>query len=223
MPLITTVLFDLDDSLLDTFQARVDALTEAFQAGGVVHITGEQVAVGLRGNQLRSIVDELKETAGSQFDLLGCYRQAYYRKGLVPPVFAGIRDLVASLQARGIKLGVVTQKERVYQLDGRDCGAVCELRSTGLADFFPITVGFEDVAKHKPDPEGIHKALRELGGTPEATLFVGDSPADIGAALAAGCVPCHAVWALPEAHRSLDGLTPQHVLEAPQQVESLLR
>ena len=65
-----------------------------------------------------------------------------------------------------------------------------------MASRFSVVVGFEDVARHKPYPEGVELALERLGVLPEEALLVGDSAADIEAARAAGCPSCHATWGI---------------------------
>ena len=65
-----------------------------------------------------------------------------------------------------------------------------------MASLFSVVVGFEDVARHKPDPEGVELALGRLGVLPKEALLVGDSAADIEAARAAGCPSCYATWGI---------------------------
>ncbi len=43
---------------------------------------------------------------------------------------------------------------------------------------FDFIIGGEDVSKHKPDPEGLLKAIQETGKNKKETLYVGDSLVD---------------------------------------------
>ena len=54
----------------------------------------------------------------------------------------------------------------------------------GIANVAIITEG--DVARTKPDPEGILKALDHLGLRPDEVIAIGDHPVDVAAASAAG-------------------------------------
>ena len=75
---------------------------------------------------------------------------------------------------------------------------------------------------HKPDPESIKLAVRKLGVTADEALMIGDSTADIGAANAAGCWSCHAVWAGTPPGPPLEGIRPDFVAEKPSQVLQIL-
>ena len=57
-------------------------------------------------------------------------------------------------------------------------------------------VTVEDVVHPKPHPEPVLKAMGELGASPEHTWMVGDSPADMGAAKAAGVQAVAVGWSL---------------------------
>ncbi|PPT97633.1 hypothetical protein XaraCFBP7407_06065 [Xanthomonas arboricola pv. arracaciae] len=83
----------------------------------------------------------------------------------------------------GLKLGVFTRSPRRY------VGAV-------LAQAYPqidwdIVIAYEDVARTKPNGEGIHEAMKALGmgntGYFPHVLLVGDGEPDIRAAYNAGC------------------------------------
>ena len=219
---LSAVLFDLDDTLIDSFDARVDALTNAFRGAGLQHLDPKQFFHELRGRQLLDALTELEEREGQDLGLVERYRQAYWnrRPGLIS-MYPGIGPLLEALLGRGISLGVVTQKWRSVELDGRRVGAAEELSELGIADIFSAIVGLEDVTRFKPDPEPVEVALRRLSVAPPEAVMVGDSPADIEAGRAAGCLTCHATWGLPAADRSADlgadivAETPEAVLRLP--------
>ena len=192
-----TVLFDFDDTLVDSRSARVAALGAAFSEFGIRRPTAHDFLFDIKGGQLEGALAELEAKEGRRLDLFGHYRQAYWSKkpGLIR-LYPGVRQLLAGLRRRDISLGIVTQKARSFEIDGQRAGAQEELAELGLGDVFPIVVGFEDVSNHKPHPESIRLALRGLKARPEETIVVGDSRADIEAARAAGCRSCHATWGL---------------------------
>ncbi len=90
--------------------------------------------------------------------------EAYHRSGLA--LFPGALDLLASLRARGIKVGLVTNgfagthRERIAFL-GLD-------RSLDGAFFA------DDVGAYKPDPRIFLHACERLGARPERAIMVGD-------------------------------------------------
>ena len=217
---LSAVLFDLDDTLIDSLEARVAALSSAFLGAGLQHLDPNQFFHEIRGRQLLDALTELEEREGRELGLVERYRQAYWirRPGLIS-MYPGIRPLLETLREREIKLGVVTQKWRSVGLDGRRVGATEELLELGIADLFSAVVGLEDVTRFKPDPEPVEVALRLLSVAPKKAAMVGDSPADIEAGRAAGCLTCHATWGLPVAGRSVD-LGADVVAETP---EAILR
>ena len=64
----------------------------------------------------------------------------------------------------------------------------------GWRDFFGSIVTGDDIAHQKPHPEGVLRVAHELGAAPESCVYIGDSPADIGAAKAAQMFAVVAGW-----------------------------
>jgi HAD superfamily hydrolase (TIGR01549 family) len=92
-------------------------------------------------------------------------------------LFEGVAQTLDELRRLGIKLGIVSgARPEVMEL----------LSKEGLLDHFDVVVLGGDVARGKPDPEGINKALDRLNIPPEMALYVGDTPVDVQASRAAG-------------------------------------
>jgi pyrophosphatase PpaX len=53
------------------------------------------------------------------------------------------------------------------------------LECLGLDNYFDVIVTGDDVEFPKPHPEGINKALEQLGVSNKVAIFLGDSDADI--------------------------------------------
>ena len=219
---LSTVLFDFDDTLVDSLQARVNALALVFNRAGI-DADAEAFMLGLKGRQLKNVLDDLEARDGRNLGLFEAYRSAYWGKepGIIK-LLPGVAEMLKELHHRDLKLGIVTQKGRDVEIDGRRVGAWHELAELGMAYLFPVMVGFEDVTRYKPDPEGIHMALGQIQADAAASMFVGDGAADIEAAQAAGCWSCHAVWGIPRAQRVLDGVRPHAVAESPQELLDLV-
>ncbi len=92
-------------------------------------------------------------------------------------VFEGISQTLDAIKRLGMGLGIVSgARPEVLEL----------LRSQGILDRFDSIVLADDVARRKPDPEGIVKCLRQLDVAPERAVYIGDTPLDIQASRAAG-------------------------------------
>jgi pyrophosphatase PpaX len=55
-----------------------------------------------------------------------------------------------------------------------------------IRDLFDVIIAADDVTHHKPHPEPVELALKQLGGVKDEAIIVGDSDKDLGAALNAG-------------------------------------
>jgi len=91
-------------------------------------------------------------------------------------------DVVTPLQALyqdGYVLAVVTN-------DDED-SARQNLQDLGIADLFSTVVGADSGHGAKPEPGGLLHCCKRAGVDPKDSIMVGDTMADYGAALAAGC------------------------------------
>jgi HAD superfamily hydrolase (TIGR01509 family) len=180
------VLWDLDDTLLDTLPGRMDALRHAFQ-----HCLGRavdplEVWRSHQGGTLEALARSLLGEDHATFST--AYREHYYGNAERSiALYPGIEAMLEELRSHGLVLGVVTSKI--------SWGARAELERSGLLPFFGAIVGHDDVARPKPEPDPIFEAMRRLDiESADEVLFVGDSPADIRAAHAARCAGVAALW-----------------------------
>ena len=93
-------------------------------------------------------------------------------------LFPGAEELLRTLHARGVRLGIVSTKT----------GETIEyiMKRYGLLDTLEFVIGSYDVTHHKPHPEGILKALEQMGVPREMFLYCGDTVLDAEAAQRAG-------------------------------------
>ena len=215
------VLFDLDDTLLDSYRTRLNALQIALSSAGISSPSAEELLQNLDGSPFAPIVNRIGADHGVKSDLYAMYQQALYP---TPPglnkLYPGIKSMLESLYARGTKLGVITSRLRQVKIAGEYSGASQELKETGVAWLIEVVVGYEDTTNHKPHPEPVHLALANLSVSPQDSIVVGDSPADIEAGRAAGCRTCLVTWG-SSMHRAED-VEADFVAETPDKLVSLL-
>ena len=182
------VLFDLDGTLVDTLpdlHAAVCAtLTEIGRPIVTQETTRAYIGKGLRVLIRRLLAGSLGATDGEDtpqhVQALAAFRTHYAREnGCHAHPYPGVVDGLRALKARGLPLGVVTNKPDVF--------IAPLLKKTGLSGFFDVLVGGDTLPRIKPDPMPVVWACGRLGALPKETLFVGDSLNDALAARAAGC------------------------------------
>jgi len=209
---VKAVLWDLDDTLLETLPGRMQALAHAHER--CVGTRTDPVALwrSHRGGTLEDLGRRLLGEDYRRFAAI--YREYYYREVRRADAYAGVEGVLRACLAAGVPMAVVTSKV--------SWGAIDELGRAGLLQYFAAVVGFDDTELHKPDPEPVFAALdRILVDDAEGVLFVGDSPADIMAARNAGCRSVAAMWGTLDSELLLD-VYPDHVAQRPGDILELL-
>src|ERR1700733_3285635 len=102
------------------------------------------------------------------------------------PIYDGIHGLLADLHARNVPLAILTRSPSMIPK------AFIEHHSWPIG----IVVGYHDVTRRKPDPEGILRAMSAANADPARTFHVGDDAIDTQAAHAAGITAIGATWGL---------------------------
>ena len=193
---VKAVLFDLDGTLLDTYQLILDSMrfTVARELG--LDCSDEQLMAKV-GQPLAIQFTDFTDDPVLIDELLRVYR-AYNeeRHDAVVRAFDGIPEALEALKDAGYALGVVTSKRHELAQRGLDI--------TGLAPFMDFVIGPDDWPEFKPNPGGVLYGCRLAGCNPDECVYVGDSPFDIQAGNGAGCFTIAALW----------GMFPEEVLRA---------
>lgn len=184
------VLFDLDGTLVDSvpdLSAAVDTMLVALgrPPAGVAQVrnwvgNGAQVLVQRALSGGLAVPDMAPDNDAVFDEAVALFMDAYgSQSDHATEVYPGVFECLDGLRARGIKLGVVTNKpiQFTHPL----------LEACGLADYFSLVLGGDSLPQKKPQPEPLWHAMERFDVTPACTLMVGDSKNDIGAARAAGC------------------------------------
>ena len=206
---MTAILWDLDDTLLNTLPGRMRALAYAHETCLGSKTDPEALWRSHRGGSLEAMGKRLLGER-DYMRFVNTYRDFYYSLERDIRPFEGVVAVLESLRRADVPMAVVTAKIAH--------GAVEELTSSGLMQYFQVVVGADDTDLHKPDPAPVYEALdRLLIDVSDAVVMVGDSPADVWAARNAGVRSVAALWGTIDAEMLLDAL-PDYTAKTPGEV-----
>ncbi|WEK54516.1 MAG: pyrophosphatase PpaX [Candidatus Cohnella colombiensis] len=184
---ITTVLFDLDGTIVDTNELIIQSFMYALN-GIVPESFGREHIIPSMGQPLTS---QLQEFSGREQvdDLTVLYREYNLKHhDEMVALFAGVAEVIPALRQAGLRVGIVTTKMRATTIRA--------LKLLGIYEYIETIVTIEDVEHPKPHAEPVAKAITALGVEPAATMMVGDSTVDMQSATAAGAIPVGVAWSL---------------------------
>lgn len=199
---ITTLLFDLDGTLIDTNELIIQSFLHTMEK----YYPGQYQ----REDVLPFIGPTLMQTFGSlnmdkAEEMIRVYREFnhaqhdYYTKE-----FAGVYETIKTLHEKGFKLGIVTAK--ILETSRRG------LKLSRLEPFFDTIIALDHTTKPKPDPQPVLKALDTLGSSPEEAIMVGDNYHDILAGKNAGTKTAGVSWSIKGKDFLLE-YSPDYMLE----------
>lgn len=183
----TTVLFDLDGTLLDTLDDLTDAVNRTLERYGLPQRSRQEVRAFL-GNGARYLMEHAAPgVTGARFEaLLADYTADYDANCRVKTApYPGIDTLLRSLRARGVKTGIISNKPD---------SAVQPLFEAFFSDTMDTAVGERSGIRRKPAPDTVLAAMERLGAAAAETLYVGDSEVDIATAKNAGVRCASVTW-----------------------------
>lgn len=188
-------LFDLDGTLVDSAADLGNAANHVRETLGMTPLPlptyRQHASAGARG-MLRTAIGITPEHSDFQeyrTRFLEHYRQNLSRHSRQ---FDGIPELLAALEARAIRWGIVTNKPRIYT----------EMLLADLAlDRRPaVTICADDVPKAKPAPDSLLLACERLRLSASECVYVGDDKRDADAAQAAGMRFVAVAWGYEGEH-----------------------
>jgi phosphoglycolate phosphatase len=176
--------FDLDGTLVETGPDLVDSCNHVLAARGMPQVPPETLHPFIGLGALRMISGALdasgisvteEELDGIYADYLVHYESRISRYSRPFPEMATALDVLAD---EDVAVAVCTnKKEALARKLLTEIGVIERLAGLSGGDTYGVS---------KPDPEHLLRTIADAGGTPERTVFVGDSRIDRETARAAG-------------------------------------
>ena len=179
--MISTILFDLDGTLIDTAPDLAHALNLQLQRHGKLPLPYEAIrpfashgSRGLIGLGF-GITPKDANFIAMRDEYLAIYDTVFTRS---PVLLPGIAELLQAIENKGLKWGIVTNKPRRFTQS--------LIESMALHPRAACVVSGDDAPQPKPSPATLLLACSQVGVMPEHCMYVGDAERDMIAGKAAG-------------------------------------
>lgn len=173
---LSCVLFDLDGTLVDTAPDLIACLNKALAVHNFATVAPEAIrpfisfgaAAMIRESQQPPIAD------ARQADILATMLDLYQDNiAEHSTFFPGIPGILATIEARGLKWGVVTNKRERFTHP--------LMAAFQLTDRAACIISGDTTANPKPHPEPMLAACKQASVNPNECVYIGDASHDITA------------------------------------------
>src|SRR3990172_4118759 len=211
--MIKAVLFDLDGTFADTAPDLAAALNHARGARNQPPLSVEmirpQASHGSRGLLKTGFGIEPEHP---DYDSLRDIFLDYYARHICvhTRLFGGMAELVAELERRNVRWGIVTNKPHRF--------TVPLMQALGYADRAASLISGDTCTHAKPHPEPMLKASQIIGVAPAQCLYLGDDLRDMQAANAAGMRGIIARYGYISSPEEISGWPAHGTIDTPSQL-----
>lgn len=175
------ILFDLDGTLIDSVPDINHASNILLKEHGLPSLSVDETR-SMIGNGVKVLVDKsfihhgaplskeaLEDVTNQMMDI--------YSKNLtsLTKTFEGAEALLNKLKAENIKVAVVTNKPEGFSRT--------IINHFGWENLVDAVIGGDTCSTRKPEPDMLFAACDQMGTPRDSAFMVGDSPADISAAI----------------------------------------
>lgn len=182
----TTVIFDLDGTLLNTLEDLQTSVNHAMRICGFPEHSIENIRAFVGNGMLRLL--ELCVPDGKQNQKFERAFQEFKKDYALhcndkTAPYDGVIDLMRKLKQSGIRMAIVSNK------DDAAVKTLADIYFEGMVD---AAIGQRKDLQKKPAPDMVLAALKELGVNKQDAVYIGDSDVDLATARNTG-LPCISV------------------------------
>lgn len=171
--MIKAVLFDIDGVLLDSLYANHQYYSEIFKKFGREFVSPDEYRDKYYSMPVKDVLHNLMGLEGEELEEKFAEAKKIPHYPNLYKVPEGEKETIEEL-SKHYKLAIVTGR---FDLQST-------FQTTGLGQYFPVTVKFGDYQKPKPDPEPLMIVLERLKMEVNEAVYVGDTEEDLLAAKA---------------------------------------
>jgi pyrophosphatase PpaX len=186
MKKITTILYDLDGTLIDTNKVIIESFKATFKKHFPNLSLSEDKILTFIGPTLQDTFQSYTDDPFLIQDMIETYRSFYvdFEMGNFE-IYPQVLDTIKTLKEQGYQLGIVTSKFKE--------AAWPSFTYYSLDQYFDVFVALDDVEKPKPNRNPIDIALSRFPSN-DLAIMIGDNQGDILAGQNAGIYSAGVAW-----------------------------
>ncbi|MDF2801654.1 MAG: family hydrolase [Anaerocolumna sp.] len=212
---ITTLVFDLDGTLLNTLEDLTDSVNYALSTCGYPLRTLEEIK-SFVGNGVEVLMSLAVPSGTSKEDCLECLEiyRGHYSLNLQNKTkpYDGILPMLHRLKEEGYRLAIVSNK---YDTAVK---ALCE---DYYSDYITIAIGESKGVNKKPAPDSVYRALELLSSSAEESIYIGDSEVDVLTAHNSGLKCIGVTWGFRD-RSVLESKGADYIIDRPEELFEII-
>jgi HAD superfamily hydrolase (TIGR01509 family) len=190
---LRAVLWDLDGTLTDSVRLVVETMNWVIAAHGGPSLPYDKVGelTGLPLDAMFRLV--WPDIGGAEVEAYRVEYRTRYDAVAIPAtrLYRGARTALRDFHAAGLLQATVTGKRAA------DCERI--LRGLGIKRDIDVYLGGDSAPRPKPAPDLAQLAMSRLGVSPDQSVVIGDSAADLAMGRASGAHTIQVLWGFSRA------------------------
>lgn len=173
--MITTFLFDLDGTLIDTPKIIMNGYIKTLKVHVPSYTPTDDEVTEILGMTLRNAFSKHTKDEEHFLKIVESFRKFTHEETLKElNEYKNAKNTIQYLKSKNYKVGIVTSKVLFVVLEN--------LKQVKMENLFDCIVTSDLTKQHKPNPEPLLLALSKLDSSVEEAIYIGDHENDIKAA-----------------------------------------
>ncbi len=212
----TTIIFDLDGTLLYTIEDIRDSVNQTLTKFNLPNISVEET-LSFVGSGARYLIEKASKVEDEEkLDEIFNYYVGLQQnnKNEKTKLYDGLDELLIKLKKSGFKIAILSNKPD-------DVTKVVYNQLLSKYNFDFVMGNIIGLFKPKPDKSCVEYCLKNLNSTAEESIYVGDSDVDMKTALGSNIDEIGVLWGY-RSKKALESVGAKRFAEYPKQLEKLI-